>query len=140
MTRWRGAVARCWRRAPPCRRDPGRRRPATPPTPAARRAAAAQWTPAAGPAPGARRCSIAPPSRSPVSAAGVSKWIRNKKKDGFIIQCCGNGTGTAGTVTFCHSGTGTGMHYCSGSGTGFRSGSNIKCNKKVKINNERPTS
>jgi hypothetical protein len=44
------------------------------------------------------------------------------------IQCCGARTGTAGTVTFCRSGTGTGtgMHYDSGSG------SNIKCNKKVK--------
>ncbi len=26
-------------------------------------------------------------------------------------QCCGAGTGTAETVTFCLSGTGTGMHY-----------------------------
>jgi hypothetical protein len=43
---------------------------------------------------------------------------------------CGNRTGTAGTVTFCLSGTVTGMHY--GYRTGFGSGSNIKCNKKVK--------
>jgi hypothetical protein len=35
-----------------------------------------------------------------------------------------NSTGTAGTVIFCLSGTGTGMHYCSGPG---------------KIKNERPT-
>ncbi len=50
-----------------------------------------------------------------------------------IDQCCG--TGTAGTVTFFRSGTGTGMQY--GSGTGFGSRSNIKCIKKIK--NRRPT-
>jgi hypothetical protein len=38
-------------------------------------------------------------------------------------------TGTAGTVTFCLSGT----------RTGFESGSNIKCKSKKKIENERPT-
>jgi hypothetical protein len=41
-------------------------------------------------------------------------------------QCCG--PGTAGTITFCPSGIGTGMHY--GSGTGFGSGCNIKRNLK----------
>jgi hypothetical protein len=55
--------------------------------------------------------------------------------DKCIKQCCG--TGTAGTVTFCHSGTGTRMHYSSGFGSRFRSGSNIKWNKKV-IKYERP--
>jgi hypothetical protein len=56
------------------------------------------------------------------------------------MQCCKAGTGTAGTVTFCLSGTGTGIHYGSGfgsgsdSGTGFGSGSDIKCNKKVEKN------
>jgi hypothetical protein len=54
------------------------------------------------------------------------------------MQCCE--TGTAETATFCLSGTLTGMLYGSVSGTGFGSGSNIKCNKKVKkIKNERPT-
>jgi hypothetical protein len=45
-----------------------------------------------------------------------------------------------GTVTFCLRGTGTviGMHY--GSGTGFGSGSNTKCNKKSqKLKNDRKT-
>jgi hypothetical protein len=51
------------------------------------------------------------------------------------MQCCG--TGTAGTVTFCLSGTGTVMY--SGSGTGIGPGSNIKCDTKVKIQKERPT-
>jgi hypothetical protein len=37
--------------------------------------------------------------------------------------------GTAETVTFCLSGTG--MLYGSGSGSVFRYGSNIKCNKEV---------
>jgi hypothetical protein len=44
-------------------------------------------------------------------------------------KCCG--IGTAGTVIFCLSETGTEMHY--------GSGSNIKCNKKViKSKNGRP--
>jgi hypothetical protein len=42
-------------------------------------------------------------------------------------QCCVAGTGTAGTGT-CRSGTE--MRYGSGSGTGFESGADIKCNKK----------
>jgi hypothetical protein len=45
------------------------------------------------------------------------------------------------TATFCLCGTGTEMHF--GSGTGFGSVSNIKCNTKVKtvkkFKNERPT-
>jgi len=45
-------------------------------------------------------------------------------------QCCGAGTGTAGNLTFCHSGTGMHFGYCSGSRSGRGSGSNIKCNKK----------
>jgi hypothetical protein len=45
-------------------------------------------------------------------------------------QCCGTGFRTAGTVTFCYSGTGTGMNH--GSGSGFGPVSNIKCNIKVK--------
>jgi hypothetical protein len=43
------------------------------------------------------------------------------------VQCCG--TGTEGIVTFSLSGTGTGMHYGSGSVTGFGSGFNIKYRK-----------
>ncbi len=50
--------------------------------------------------------------------------------DKVIKQCCRPGTGTAGIVTFCLSGTGTRMHYSSGSG------SNIKCHRKVKIKKE----
>jgi hypothetical protein len=46
--------------------------------------------------------------------------------DKGIKQCCGTGTGTAGTVTFYLSGIGTGMHYS------FSSGSYIKWNKNVK--------
>jgi hypothetical protein len=50
----------------------------------------------------------------------------------------GCNTGTAGTVTLCLGGTGTGMHYGSvsgsgfgsGSGAGFGSGFDIKCDKK----------
>ncbi len=128
VTRWRGAEARCWRRGPPCRRDPGRRRPATPPTPAARRAAAAQWTPAAAPAPGDRRCWTAPPSRSPVSAAGChkrgSEIIKNKGCMNWRNLLFSDVE--TGTATFCLSEIGTGMHHGSGSG------SNIKGNKKVK--------
>jgi hypothetical protein len=45
-----------------------------------------------------------------------------------FAQCCG--TGTAGTAILCLSGTRTGIYYGSssgsGSGTGFRAGSNIK--------------
>jgi hypothetical protein len=56
------------------------------------------------------------------------------RKEGQLKQCCGTGAGngikTAGTATFCPSGTGTVMH--SGSRTGFGPGSDIKCNTKVK--------
>jgi hypothetical protein len=47
-------------------------------------------------------------------------------------QCCGTGTGTAETATFCLSGTGTGMHYGSVSRARFGSESKIKRNKIVK--------
>ncbi len=64
----------------------------------------------------------------------TKKWIR------ILIhnQCCG--TGTAGTVTFCLSGTGTGMHYGSGSEAGFGTGNNVKWNffksKKLKMSGQ----
>jgi hypothetical protein len=48
----------------------------------------------------------------------------------YCSHCCG--TGTVGTVTFCLSGTGTGLHNGSGSGTRFESGFNIKGDEKVK--------
>ncbi len=61
-----------------------------------------------------------------------------------IEQCCGGGTGTVGTLTFCL--RGTGMQYGSssdsgsGSVTGFWSGSNINVIKrKQEIKYERPT-
>jgi hypothetical protein len=49
----------------------------------------------------------------------------------YSYQCCGTGTVTAGTVTFFLGETETGMHVGSSSGTGFRSESIEKCNKKV---------
>jgi hypothetical protein len=51
-------------------------------------------------------------------------------------QCCGNGTGSAGTVNFFLSGTGMryGSRFVSGSGSGagFGSKSNIKSKKSKK--------
>jgi hypothetical protein len=47
-------------------------------------------------------------------------------------QCCE--TGTAGTITFCFSGTRTGMHYGSGSGSGTRFGWKSWKNKKLEVN------
>jgi hypothetical protein len=53
------------------------------------------------------------------------------KKGGLCIpQCCGVGTRTTGTVTFCLGGTG--MHYVSGSETGFGYGSKIIWYNNVK--------
>ncbi len=60
------------------------------------------------------------------------KWIRILTYN----QCCW--TRTAGTVTFCLSGTGT--HYGSGSEAGFGTGNNVKWNffksKKVKMSGQ----
>jgi hypothetical protein len=52
-----------------------------------------------------------------ISFATVVAKFDNKNKR--LVLCCGAGTRTAGTVTFCLIGTGTGMHYGSGPGTGF---------------------
>jgi hypothetical protein len=42
------------------------------------------------------------------------------KLDFILYQCCGTGIGTTGTVTYCLSGTGTGMKNGSGFGTVFK--------------------
>jgi hypothetical protein len=49
----------------------------------------------------------------------------------------GAGTGTAGTLSVCRNWNLN--YYGSGSGTGFGSGYILKCNKNLKIKNERPT-
>ncbi len=81
---------------------------------------------------------VPPRGREEVQMWGVSQVLRypchaQGNSSSFSYQSR-NRTGTAGTVTFCLSGTETGMHY--GSGTGFGSGFNIKCTKKV-LNNQK---